>query len=99
MQDPERGNKWPLDKGKDGGYDWTELTKGGRNGFFMLLLTLVWWWKALRTPGERQDFESVLVEVEWALKGIVSSLDLKSKVAKRLGEDNPEEEEARPAKR
>ena len=99
MQDSERGDKWPLAKDDDRTYNWTELTKGGRNGFFMLLLTLVWWQKALRTPAEHKEFDVVLDEVDWALTRIVAELDMKAKEGKHPREDPEEEDSDRPMKK
>ena len=84
MQDLERGDKWPLERDREKTYDWSELTKGGCNGFFILLLTLIWWQKAICTPTEHKEFDAALDEVDWALNWMVAKLDIKVREGKHL---------------
>ena len=74
LQDAERGDSWPLAKDKDVAYDWSELTKGGRNGFFLLLLALSWWYKLLRTDNEKASFKEAVVDTTWVLDQVVRGL-------------------------
>ncbi|KAA1478921.1 hypothetical protein DENSPDRAFT_749013, partial [Dentipellis sp. KUC8613] len=44
LQPAWRGNTWPLQRlGKPAKGLWASLTKGGRNGFVLVVLALGWW--------------------------------------------------------
>ncbi|TDL14379.1 hypothetical protein BD410DRAFT_696893, partial [Rickenella mellea] len=47
LQPPERvpstPERWPLLRPAHAGLDWQRTLRGGRNGLFILILTLVWW--------------------------------------------------------
>ncbi|TDL14824.1 hypothetical protein BD410DRAFT_693441, partial [Rickenella mellea] len=47
LQPPERvpstAERWPLLRPMHADLDWQRTLRGGRNGLFILVLTLVWW--------------------------------------------------------
>lgn len=56
--------------------DWSELKKGGANGFFMILVSLVLWSLALETEEQRALFDTALHDVDWVLRSVTGSLGI-----------------------
>lgn len=72
LQPPERvpatPERWPLLRPTDNNLDWQRTLRGGRNGLFIVILTLVWWSAAVSTTTERHEFESALEDVDWVFE-------------------------------
>ena len=83
MQDSRRGDEWPLVQDNDEDYDWTELTKGGRNGFYLLILALAWWKTVVKTAADHSAFDSAVMEMTWALESILHNLKSSESSKKR----------------
>jgi hypothetical protein len=65
--------------------DWTELSKGGSNGFFSIIISLSWWLKAVINDsgddGELSEVESIMEDVSWVLDQIIRSTQPKRIIA------------------
>jgi hypothetical protein len=56
---------------------WTELQKGGPNGFFLLILSYCWWGVNALNCEDKQDhvyWEEIYDDIEWVLQNMVSGL-------------------------
>lgn len=70
--------------------EWEGLDKGGRNGIFVVVLTLSWWWSSAVDAGTSMDEVKVAVEdVRWVM-GVM---------AKVLGKRPSNVDQASPRKR
>jgi hypothetical protein len=55
--------------------DWTDLARGGVNGFFSVVLTLSWWLNAVTTDKEGLlELEAIFEDVLWVQDKIIFSL-------------------------
>jgi len=61
-QDVESGEKWP------------KLCKGGINGFFNIVISLMWWYTAITSSAQRKIFITMMEDVSWVQDQIISSL-------------------------
>ncbi|TDL14370.1 hypothetical protein BD410DRAFT_690423, partial [Rickenella mellea] len=83
----DAGVDWPLRDGIAGtegawtGEKWPGVAKGGKNGFHIVIVTLVWWNSVATEPADRRAFAVALVDVEWCLCQVVEALKLKGKRA------------------
>lgn len=64
LQPAWRGKTWPLPR-KSG--DWTDLRRGGKNGLFIAILALAWWYAEAAEAGNVTDVNAVVSEVTYAL--------------------------------
>lgn len=73
--------------------DWGKLRQGGKNGVFLVLMSLVWWGLS---PGKKRDWDATVIEVKLVLESMAqrtnsrkrpsSDLDLAAdKRPRRLG--------------
>ena len=46
---------------------WEELCKGGLNGFFMVVVSLVWWKAAIKNALQGKIYRDTLEDVSWVL--------------------------------
>jgi hypothetical protein len=47
------------------GETWPELKKGGINGFYTIVISLGWWYKALKGNTGKAEFKKILKDVLW----------------------------------
>lgn len=57
---------------------WNELAKGGKNGFSLVIVALIWW--GVKTTvdegeGSLAEFDSALEDVRWVLGEIVRNVE------------------------
>ena len=65
---------WPLLQESDvDGRDWGDLPSGGKDGLFLVLVSLGWWVHA-RAPSEDSKVDEAIADVTWVIDNIVSSL-------------------------
>ena len=78
-----RGSEWPLSKDipADSGDDiWATLHRAGRNGIFLVIITLAWWLAvSVEAADALDDLKRAVDDVEWVLSHSVTS-------SKRAGE-------------
>ena len=56
------------------GEKWEKLSKGGINGFFNIVVSLSWWWAAVKSSAQRKVFMEMLEDVSWVQDQVISSL-------------------------
>jgi hypothetical protein len=94
LQPDWRGDGPVLSRDAPEGADWTELQKGGPNGFFLVLLSYCWWGSAAidDDSDEIQPTYSKWIEMfedmEWVLECMVHDLECS---VERLEEQNGED--------
>ena len=54
---------------------WEGLRKGSVNGFFNVVVSLAWWYEALKTPAQRKTFMDMLDDVLWVQDQILAIFD------------------------
>jgi len=45
--------------------DWEELKKGSINCFFTVVISLSWWAKAVKTPGQHKALLEIVKDISW----------------------------------
>ncbi|KAI0039079.1 hypothetical protein FA95DRAFT_1577833 [Auriscalpium vulgare] len=55
-------------------YGWWRLRKGGKNGFVLILLTIVWWTTGAKTEDDTSEVLSALEDVDWAVSQMITGL-------------------------
>ena len=48
--------------------------KGGINGFFNIVVSLVWWFQAVKTAAQRKVFTDMMEDVLWVLGQMIGKL-------------------------
>lgn len=69
---------WPMARESRDDEQWKELAKGGKNGFSLAIVALIWW--GAKTPvdegeGSLNEFCSALEDVTWVLGEIVRNAE------------------------
>lgn len=64
---PEWRGVYPLASQPPEDSDWSELRKGGPNGFFILLLSFVWWGKAIESMEEHKIWLEFSGDLDWVI--------------------------------
>ena|ERR1700733_11372073 len=80
LQPEWRGSGPNLSRDIPGDGTWTELQKGGPNGFFLLILSYCWWGvNALNREDklEHAHWEETYNDIEWVLQKMVSFAPVK----------------------
>jgi hypothetical protein len=56
---------------------WTEICKGGPNGFFIILLSIAWWGVAVQdqSSGIQGDWYDAYEDVSWVLDSMIDLLE------------------------
>jgi hypothetical protein len=70
------------------GEKWEELRKGSINGFFNVVVSLVWWYAAVKTPAQRKVYGEMVDDVSWVLDWVLGD----SKAGKKRAADSQKEE-------
>lgn len=70
----KEGDVWPMKRDVPDGEQWREIVKGGKNGFYLLLVGLCWW-KTMADEVDdgtelRGELDSVVEDVRWVLEKI-----------------------------
>ena len=64
---------WPFEMGDATGKDWCNLPDGGKDGIFVVIVSLAWWVCARGSSGGRK-LDEALTDVTWVLDGLISYL-------------------------
>jgi hypothetical protein len=63
---------WPFSQGEVAG-DWGRLLGGGKNGLFLVVMSLGWWTNS-RDPAVASRLDAAIRDVCWVTKQLVASL-------------------------
>ncbi len=78
LQPEWRGSGPNLSKDIPEHGSWTELQKGGPNGFFLLILSYCWWGISAINGEDKQEhalWEDTYDDIEWVLQKMISGLN------------------------
>lgn len=89
-----KGNEWPLLRPSVAEESWTELMKGGQNGFLLVLLSLSWWLGATKLEKDRKDCLAAVDDVNWVLQQLIEVMR-----ERQEPENSEDEDEKRPYKK
>lgn len=64
---------WPFLKEDAAGEDWGHLLDGGKDGLFLVVVSLGWWINA-RVPSEESKANDAVADVTWVINNLVSHL-------------------------
>ena len=64
---------WPLAREDTTGKDWGYLLDGGKDGLFLIVISLGWWVHA-RDPSEESKVDDAIMDVTWVLENLISCL-------------------------
>jgi len=70
----QQDKSWPMSQIVDDDHDWSILLQSGPNGFFIIMLTLMWWGLAVKngsSADQMQEFELAVKDVGWVLSQIL----------------------------
>ena len=67
---------------------WEELKKGSINGFFNVVISLSWWFSAIKTAAQRKTFLEVVDDVSWVQDQLIGQLQPSRKRGQGDVEDN-----------
>jgi hypothetical protein len=73
---------WPLGKGEITGKDWGDLLDGGKDGIYLVIVSLAWWIHA-RDSSSESKLNKAIEDVSWVLNGLLSSLTTDAATRKR----------------
>ena len=85
----QRG-KTPLLRSAGIDEGWEDLMKGGINGFFNVVVSLIWWFQAVKTAPQRKVFTEMMEDVLWVLGQMIGKLQGSKKRMRLDSKDNPE---------
>lgn len=63
---------WPFAQEEDAG-DWGDLPNGGKDGLFLVVLSLGWWID-VRDPSEESKVDDTVEDVTWVIDNLVAFL-------------------------
>lgn len=63
------------------GETWDECRKGGKNGFYVIVLSLSWWAQAASTSESRANVSKATEDALWVLDRMIDSLTISKKHA------------------
>jgi hypothetical protein len=69
------------------------LRKGSINGFFNVIISLVWWYAAVKNPAQRKAHQEMVEDVAWVLDWMLD--DRKQGKKRSSGTSRDEDAEAR----
>lgn len=90
LQPPFRGkDPMAMSRVTDSTAEWSQLLKGGPNGFFVILLALGWWYIGVKSAGgDCSDCNHAFADVQWVLEQMKLSFANPAKRARETdGED------------
>lgn len=66
---------WPFLQGEDEAIaqDWGQLSLGGKDGLFLVVVTLAWWVHA-RDPAVNSKLDDAVSDVSWVISRLITSL-------------------------
>ena len=77
LQPEWRGDGLYFSHDISGDASWSEIRKGGQNGFFIILLLITWWGAAVQdqNSGIQGDWHDAYEDVSWVLNGMIGLLE------------------------
>jgi hypothetical protein len=66
-------NNWPFERGDATGEDWGHLLDGGKDGLFLIVVSLACWVYA-GSSSEQSKLDEAIVDVTWVLDGLITRL-------------------------
>ena len=64
---------WPFEKGDIADKDWGDFADGGKDGIYLVVVSLAWWIHA-RDSSEESKLDEAIEDVSWVLNGLLSRL-------------------------
>ncbi|KAF9784043.1 hypothetical protein BJ322DRAFT_977808, partial [Thelephora terrestris] len=64
---------WPFVQEDAAGRGWGSLHKGGKDGLFLIIVSLGWWIHA-RDPSETSKVDDAISDVAWVVNNLISFL-------------------------
>ena len=77
------------------GEKWEELRKGSVNGFFNIIISLVWWYSVVRNPSQSKVHREVVEDVLWVLDQMLDGHQEGKKCAAPSGTSGEKDSEPR----
>jgi hypothetical protein len=84
---PESRQQRKLIRSVEAGEKWEELRKGSINGFFTVVISLVWWYAAIRNPAQSKVHREMVEDVSWVLGCMLENRKEGKKRAQGTSED------------
>ena len=66
---------WPFEQVDATGRDWGKLPDGGKDGLFLVVVSLGWWIHAL-DPSEESVLDNAIADVTWVLENLIRFLSV-----------------------
>ena len=66
---------WPFERVDATGHDWGKLPNGGKDGLFLVVVSLGWWIHA-RVSSEHSALDDAIVDVTWVLDNLIHFLSI-----------------------
>ena len=90
---------WPLQMGNASGKDWGHLLNGGKDGMYLVVVSLGWWIHA-QDPSKESHLYNAIRDVSWVLQSLLRCLSASATTSSKhyleLTEtDQPAEKRAR----
>ena len=70
-------DNWPGQPDDVDGNDWGCLLNGGKDGLFVVIVSLGWWILA-QDPADNSTLLTAIKDVDWVINGLISSLSTPS---------------------
>ena len=64
---------WPFAQEDSTGKDWGDLPRGGKDGLYIVVVSLGWWIRA-RDPLEDSKVDGIITDVAWVIDSLISLL-------------------------
>lgn len=98
LQPPSRdmSGDWPPPRVIPDGADWSGLMRNGPNGFYLVVVALSWWVSHATTQALREEFDSIVDDVNWVLMILLGLMSGSGKRSRDLVDD---EENDQPRKK
>jgi hypothetical protein len=69
-----RKAKWPFVQEDSTGRDWGKFVGCGKDGIFLIVVSLAWWVYASEGPSQGSKLDDAITDVAWVLGNLVSLL-------------------------
>lgn len=87
---------WPFTREDARGCDWGDLPDGGKDGLFLVIVSLGWWVIA-RNPSEDSEVDEAIEDVTWVINNLVSLLSIVPAGSDTTEDSSPPPRGKRPA--
>lgn len=79
---------WPLHREDVDDPDWDELPNGGKDGLFLIVVTLGWW-ILVRDPSKNSKLDDAIADVAWVVDKLITLLSAEASVSDSEGTSVP----------